>query len=97
MERIKQHCVNCAPDHKVDECNGHIIGAQARMHMAAGCARGPDGAYGVTAICPIFPYRFGKNPNRQAAATKRGFGNTGIGTRFQKKQPLAALECPTEP
>ncbi len=90
--QIKRHCVNCAPDHKVDECTGRIVGAQAEMHIAAGCEKVQDAP--LVAMCPLFPYRHGKNPNRSAANRRRRSADTLQGYRFQKKQPLGALECP---
>lgn len=70
LQRIKQHCINCAPDNKPEECNGRIILGRARSYIAAGCAQGPDGPYGMTAICPLYPWRYGKNPNKARVMTE---------------------------
>ncbi len=62
LDRIKAHCQDCAPDHRVEDCTGYLIGTQARM-MAAISKRllTDDGK----AQCPLWNYRFGKNVHRK--------------------------------
>jgi hypothetical protein len=59
LERIKAHCVECAPDHCVDRCSGQVIGSQAVAY---------NSMYGIPLVdgkaeCPLFPFRYGHNPN----------------------------------
>lgn len=99
MQKIKQHCIDCAPDHNVDECTGRVIGSQAQMHLAAGCEKGPEGRYGITAICPLCPYRHGKNPNRGIAMTeeaKKRIAQMGARYRFQRQKGSKTGQPPSQ-
>lgn len=59
LERIKKHCLSCSPDHRVEECTGQIIGTQAQALHSLYQIPHVDGK----AECPLFPFRYGKNPN----------------------------------
>lgn len=61
LERIKAHCRDCAPDHRVEECSGQIVGTQAKALNVLYQIPLVDGK----AECPLFPFRFGKNPERK--------------------------------
>ena len=84
--RIKAHCQECATDNTVSECTGKIIGAQAKMQRELGAE---------SDICPLFPFRYGKNPRRSRKLSeeeKKAFSVRTAGYRFRKKEPL----CPPE-
>ena len=58
LERIKEHCLNCAPDNQPAECSGEITGTQAEALHAMYGINLRDGK----AECPLYPFREGKNP-----------------------------------
>jgi hypothetical protein len=60
IDRIADHCRECAPNNRIEECIGFLIGTQAKMIAAfTGQALMEDGK----AQCPLYPFRYGKNPN----------------------------------
>ncbi len=61
LERIRQHCMDCSPNHRVEDCNGQIIGTQAQALNALYQIPVIDGK----AECPLYPYRAGTDPNRK--------------------------------
>ena len=90
LRRIKQHCRDCT-DRRVEECTGQIIGTQARAYHSL---------YGIPLIdgkaeCPLFPFRYGKNPNlrRQLSETERKqLAERLKKARFQKKETFPEAE-----
>ena len=87
LSRIKNNCKECAADHKPEECNGQLIGTQREILAEV---------MGVTleqAICPLHPFRFGKNPNLRrelSEAERKQVAERGRGYRFQKKEAFSA-------
>ncbi len=61
LERIEKHCRNCAPDHRVEDCTGQIIGTQAEALHSLYQIPLVDGK----AECPLYPFQYGKNPYRK--------------------------------
>jgi hypothetical protein len=64
LERIKEHCRSCSPDHRTEECTGQIIGTQAVAYNSLYGIPLEDGK----AVCPTYPFRYGKNPDRKKRA-----------------------------
>jgi len=65
LKRIKRYCVDCAAGHKPEECNGQLIGTQRKMLAEI------MGVSVEEAICPLLPFRFGKNPNKSHPCSKK--------------------------
>ena len=62
LDRIRCGCHECAANHRPDECKGQIVGIQKTMLAEV------MGVSADQAICPLYPYRLGKNPNRSISA-----------------------------
>jgi hypothetical protein len=76
LERIKAHCRDCSPDHRIEECTGQVIGTQAQAYNSLYQIPLVDGK----AQCPLYPFRYGKNPNLSRVLSEE-----------QKKKALANL------
>lgn len=84
LARIRAHCQQCAPNHRVEECTGRIIGTQAKALNVM---------YGIPVVdgkaeCPLFLFRFGKNPNivRKLSEDQKSVNVARLKSyRFQKK------------
>jgi len=87
LQRIKAHCLTCAPNHCVEACSGQISGTQAVAY---------NSLYGIPLVdgkaeCPLFQFRYGKNPNlsRKLSETERQtLIERGREGRFRKKEML---------
>lgn len=77
VKRIKEHCLNCVPEQSV-----------YAVKECDGKISSPE-----PHICPLHPYRLGKNPKRQEASLKIAKGMTSsrwIDRQFKKKETLTA-------
>lgn len=91
LERIKAFCATCSPGRQTSNCTGKVIGAQARAY---------NSLYGISikddkAECPLYPFRYGKNPNlrrAQSAEQKKAFVERARQYRFEKKETLSPAE-----
>jgi hypothetical protein len=91
LQRIKAHCQNCAPDHRTEECTGQIVGTQAKALNALYHVPLIDGK----AQCPLYPFRYGKNPNlsRVLSADQKKVNAARLQSyRFQKKETFLGPE-----
>jgi hypothetical protein len=71
--RIKAHCLTCAPEQSIHG-----------VKKCSGKVIAPEDH-----ICPLHPYRLGKNPYRQAAC-KKSASSSGRALFFKKKSPDTA-------
>ncbi len=91
LERIKKHCRDCAPDHRVEECSGQVIGTQAQALHSLYCIPLVDGK----AECPLYPFRFGTNPNLRRVLSedqKKVLFERGQSYRFREKKAFFCRE-----
>lgn len=75
LRKIKMHCRDCAPDHRVEDCTVWIIGSQA-LWLSEATGEPLDTAGKESSIrCVLYPFRYGKRPGgpteRQIANGKR--------------------------
>lgn len=90
LQRIKKYCQDCSTDHRVDDCTGYLIGTQAKW--LAAITKQPLTEDGK-AQCPLYPFRYGKNPNRNRTVSedqKKAFAERTRAYRFQKKETFSA-------
>lgn len=88
LERIKEHCRNCSPDHRTEDCTGQIIGTQAEALNSLYQIPLIDGK----AQCPLYPFRYGKNPHRKKRTFPehlKPFLFTAREGRLEKKETLS--------
>jgi hypothetical protein len=88
LERIKSHCRDCAPDHRIEECTGQIIGTQAQAYHSLSKIHLIDSK----AECPLYPFRFGKNPNLSRSLSekqKKVLFECRQTHGFKKKEPFS--------
>jgi len=89
MERIRRGCWECAADHKPEECKGVLLGTQRKILTDLLDVPAEQ------AVCPLLPYRMGKNQNLRRVLSedqRKAFAERARAYRFQKKEPLSSAE-----
>ena len=89
MERILCGCRECAADHKPEECNGKLVGVQRKILAEV------MGVSVEEAICPLHPFRLGKNPNRSwkpSEDQKKTIIERTRAYRLKKKETFSEVE-----
>lgn len=91
LDRIKAHCLTCSPDRQTSNCTGKVIGTQAVAYHSMFGIPLKDGM----AECPLYPFRYGKNPNLNrvlSAEQKKAFLERTRQYLFKKKETLSPAE-----
>jgi len=85
LKRIQAGCLECSADHQPELCTGQLIGTQRRILAEV------LGVSVEQAICPLHPFRLGKNPKLASAAARRGLSDALRQAQFKKKEPLSGM------
>ena len=83
LQWIKEHCHECATDHQPEYCAGELVGVQRQILAAV------MGVSLEDAICPLHPYRMGKNPKMSAASSRRALPPALQSAQFKKKETFS--------
>ena len=92
LERIKRYCVECAAGHKPEECNGVLLGTQRKILADL------LGVPAERVVCPLLPYRMGKNQNlrwKRSEEQKNLLVERTRQGRLEKKEALVASGMPS--